>query len=226
MIMFEYTLARSKRKTLAIYIRNGNIDVRAPLNMPKRDIDKFIASKARLIADKLARSKEQLRKREAFAPDYGDTVMLRGVEYPLIAKAGARAGFNGEAFFLPSDLESEQIKSVCVRVYRRLAKIHLTDRVLHFAERMSVEPATVKVNGAKTLWGSCSAKNVLNFSWRLILADDAAVDYVVVHELAHIIEMNHSARFWALVERVLPDYRERRARLKVLRRKLDAEEWE
>jgi predicted metal-dependent hydrolase len=224
--MFEYTLTRSKRKTLAVYIRNGNIDVRAPLNMAKRDIDKFIASKARLIADKLARSKEQLRKREAFAPGYGDTVIFRGAEYPLVARPGTRAGFDCEAFFLPPDLEPSQIKLLCVKIYRRLAKLRLTDRVLHFAERMNVKPEAVKVNGAKTLWGSCSAKRVLNFSWRLILADDAAVDYVVVHELAHIIEMNHSARFWNLVESVLPDYRECKARLKALRRRLDAEEWE
>ncbi|MDR2568929.1 MAG: M48 family metallopeptidase, partial [Oscillospiraceae bacterium] len=75
-------------------------------------------------------------------------------------------------------------------------------------------------------WGSCSAKKSLNFSWRLIMADEDVIDYVVVHELAHLIEMNHSVRFWAVVERVLPDYRERQKWLRELQRKLNVEDWD
>jgi predicted metal-dependent hydrolase len=66
----------------------------------------------------------------------------------------------------------------------------------------------------------------LNFSWRLVMADDAAIDYVVVHELAHITEMNHSPEFWAIVAGVLPDYKERRRRLKLLQLRLNSEDWE
>jgi len=102
----------------------------------------------------------------------------------------------------------------------------MAERVAHYKEIMGVSPAAVKINGAKTRWGSCSAKKSLNFSWRLIMADDAAIDYVVVHELAHMFEMNHSERFWAIVAGVLPDYKERRKRLKELQRRLNAENWE
>ena len=84
----------------------------------------------------------------------------------------------------------------------------------HYAEWMGVTPTGVKITGAKTRFGSCSAKNSLCFSLYLMAYPDAAVDYVVVHELAHIRHKNHSPAFYAEVARVMPDYRERRKLLK------------
>jgi predicted metal-dependent hydrolase len=224
--MIDYTLKRARRKTLALYIRDGGAEVRAPLRMPKRDIDKFVASHAQWIKDKLAASRERAEAREAFALRYGDDLALCGATYPIVALEGTRAGFDGERFYFPPGLTSERIKFACAQIYRQLAKSYLTERVLHFARAMRVAPTAVKVNGAKSRWGSCSTKKSLNFSWRLLMADAAVIDYVVVHELAHITEMNHSARFWAIVEAVLPDYRERRNRLKVLQRRLAHEDWD
>jgi predicted metal-dependent hydrolase len=224
--VIPYTLIRSRRKTLALYIRNGGVEVRAPLRTPKRDIDNFVASKEKWIADKLAKSRERCLRREAFTLDYGGAVTFRGGSYPLTARDGTRAGFDGEAFYLPPDLSPEQIKATVVQIYRRLAKIHLTERVAHFAELMNTTPAIVKISGAKTCWGSCSAKGRVNFSWRLVMADDSVIDYVAVHELAHLREMNHSVRFWAIVGGVLPDYKARQARLKALQQRLSVEDWE
>jgi predicted metal-dependent hydrolase len=224
--MHDYTLIRSARKTLALYIRDDGLEVRAPLRMPKRDIDSFVASKQKWITDALARKREQSERREAFDLRYGDTVSYRGKQYPISAKDGNRAGFDDGRFYMPPGMSPEGVKYTCVRIYRMLAKRDLTERALDFAERMNVSPTAVKINGATTRWGSCSAKRSLNFSWRLIMADDGVIDYVVVHELAHIREMNHSARFWAIVESVFPDYRARRARLRELQRRLNGEDWE
>ena len=224
--MTDYTLIRSKRRTAAIHIKNGSVEVRAPKKMPKRDIDKFVASKEKWITERLAQSQSYADQREAFSLEYGDNVTFRGTEYPLAAKDGKRAGFDGERFYLPPDLQSEQIKSTVVQIYRRLAKLLLTERVGHYAGLMNVSPTAVKINGAKTRWGSYSAKKSLNFSWRLVMVSDAVIDYVVVHELAHITQMNHSARFWAVVAGVLPDYKERQKRLKELQKRLNTEDWE
>jgi len=224
--MIPYTLTRTNRKTIALHVRNGALEVRAPFKAPVRDIEKFVASKEKWITGKLAVSNERLAQRENFSLTYGDMVTYRGKEYPITAKDGNRAGFDGARFHMPPGLMPDQIKAVCVQVYRLLAKRDLTNRALHFAERMSVMPTAVKINGAKTRWGSCSTKKSLNFSWRLIMAKDDVVDYVVVHELAHIMEMNHSERFWAVVESVLPDFRERQGELKALQRRLGAEDWE
>jgi len=97
---------------------------------------------------------------------------------------------------------------------RARAKEILPQRVAHFADLMELSPTQVKVSSAKSRWGSCSSKGSLNFSWRLMLAGDEVIDYVVVHELAHLREMNHSPRFWAVVEQAMPDYQRRKKLLK------------
>lgn len=101
-----------------------------------------------------------------------------------------------------------------IAALRQKARDILPGRVAHYAEWMGVTPTGVKITGAKTRFGSCSAKNSLCFSLYLMAYPDAAVDYVVVHELAHIRHKNHSPAFYAEVARVMPDYRERRKLLK------------
>ena len=166
----DYTLIRTNRKTVAIYIRPGGlVEVRAPQRCPKRDIERFLASKKAWIDEKRKIVQARPEKTE---PDPA----------------------------LEANLRAQ-------------AKIILPQRVALYAGRMGVSPAQIKITGAKTRWGSCSAKGNLNFSWRLMLADAREIDYVVVHELAHLREMNHSPRFWAVVEAALPDYRERRKSL-------------
>ena len=222
--MMEYNLIRSKRKTLGLYIRGGVLEVRAPLKMPKHEIEKFIVSKEKWITNKLAHSQEQVRSSEKFQLDYGDSVLYLGNEYPVISKVGNRVGFEN-GFYVPPNLSSEEIRSACVQIYRMLAKRDITNRVIEFSKQMGVTPTAVKINGAKTRWGSCSSRKSLNFSWRLIMADSDVVDYVVAHELAHLIEMNHSQKFWTIVENTLPDYRQRKQRLRELNKRLAKEDW-
>lgn len=93
----------------------------------------------------------------------------------------------------------------------RMAKRVIPERVEYYAGIMGVSYGRITIREQKTRWGSCSSKGNLNFNWRLMLMPEGVLDYVVVHELAHRIEMNHSKDFWAAVEKVLPDYRERRA---------------
>lgn len=102
----------------------------------------------------------------------------------------------------------------------RAAKERIPRRVAYFAEQMGVTYGRITIREQKTRWGSCSSKGNLNFNWKLALMPEEILDYVVVHELAHRREMNHSGRFWAIVEEALPDYRERRGALKEWGRKL------
>lgn len=94
------------------------------------------------------------------------------------------------------------------------AKEHIPERVAYFASRMNISYGRITIREQKTRWGSCSSKGNLNFNWKLMLLPDKLLDYVVVHELAHRREMNHSPRFWAIVAAELPDFQERRQRLK------------
>ena len=94
------------------------------------------------------------------------------------------------------------------------ARAVLPGKVSHYAGLMGLRPSGITITGARTRFGSCSPKNRLCFSWRLMAYPEEAIDYVVVHELAHIVHRNHGPEFHALVESVLPDHRARRAMLK------------
>lgn len=100
------------------------------------------------------------------------------------------------------------------------AREALPQRVAYFSERMGLTPAGIKITSAKTRWGSCSAKNSLCFSYRLMLLPSDVIDYIVVHELAHIKVKNHSAAFYGEIARHQPDYKERVAKLKRIQREL------
>lgn len=101
-----------------------------------------------------------------------------------------------------------------IEEYRAKANVLIPERVAHFATVMGVTPTGIRITGAKKRFGSCSPKNALCFSLFLMQYPDDAIDYVVVHELAHILHHDHSTHFWATVETYMPDYKRRRALLK------------
>jgi len=225
--MIPYTLIRSNRKTLAIHItKDAAVEVRAPLKLAKAEIDKFVQSKEEWITAHLTAQAARAAEKSGFSLDYGDAVTVIGKPYTIAAREGSRVGYANEAFYMPAGLDSKHIKYACVQIYKLAAKNELTRRVADYAKRMNVKPTDVKINSATTRWGSCSGRNSINFSWRLIMAEDTVIDYVVVHELAHIKEHNHSPKFWAVVAGVLPDYKARQKKLKELQAKLARENWE
>ena len=146
----EYTLTRSNRKTCAIYVRHGAVEVKAPLKMPKADIDRFVMSKAGWIAKNLVQSQENSEQRKLFKLQYGDKLLYRGTEYPITAKPGNEVGFDNEVFFMPPNFSPEEIKRACIQIYRMLAIRDLSKKALDFSNRMGVMPSNVKINGAKT----------------------------------------------------------------------------
>ena len=113
-----------------------------------------------------------------------------------------------------------------MKLYRSEAKRVLNEKVHYFAEQMHARPTNVKINSARTRWGSCSGTNSLNFSWKLIMAPERAIDYVVIHELAHTFEHNHSAAFWNIVAAFMPDYKMQQSILKELGILLRTQNWE
>lgn len=104
-----------------------------------------------------------------------------------------------------------------IRSYMEKLRPVLRHRVDYYAGIMGVNYGRITIRDQKTRWGSCSSAGNLNFNWRLALLPEELLDYVVVHELAHRMEMNHSERFWAQVGRIIPDYKEKRKRLKAFR---------
>jgi predicted metal-dependent hydrolase len=222
--MIRYTLIKSERKTISITVTpDGKIVVKAPVRAKKTDVDCFIREKQEWIKSHVSIQQETARKREEFLSSRLEKLTFLGREYPVVLKKPY--GFDGECFTFP-DLPFEQLRPSIIGFYRNTAKAYIAERVDFFARQMGVKPSAVKINSARTRWGSCSAKASLNFSWKLMLADKKIVDYVVVHELCHIKEMNHSPQFWSEVEKILPDYQERKAALKLVQLKITQECWE
>ena len=166
--MREYSLIRSKRRTLSLEItRDLTVLVRAPLRCSRGEIDRFVQQHEDWIVTQLEKQKTRVQAH-------------------------------------PEPTE-EQRKELIER-----AKRDLPPKVAHYAAQMGVEPAGISITSARTRFGSCSGKNRLSFTWRLMEYPDEAIDSVVVHELAHIVHKNHGREFYALVESVLPDYKQRK----------------
>jgi predicted metal-dependent hydrolase len=104
-------------------------------------------------------------------------------------------------------VSADLAEGILERWYRQQAKAVVSGALELYRERMGVTYESLVIKDQKTRWGSCSSKGNLNFSWRLILAPKSVLDYVVVHELAHLREMNHSSRFWRIVEEYYGEYK-------------------
>ena len=127
--------------------------------------------------------------------------------FPVEYLDEGKAFYHKGTFFLCKGSE-EELCAQAQQLYRKIAREELSRRVAFYAQKMGVSPTAIRINGAKGRWGSCSGKNSLNFSWRLMMAPEHAVNYVVVHELCHILHHDHSREFWQEVERFFPDWKE------------------
>jgi len=221
----EFKLTRSNRRSLALHIRDGCVEIRAPFGLPEHRIQAFIAKKEKWIEVKLAESISRVKRRESFSLSYGDDIRYRGALYRITEMYGDKRGFIDTCFYIPPDLSPGEIKNYCTDVLKMQAGGLFPYVARRYIGLMAVSPAGFRVSNAKTIWGSCSAQNRINISWRLIMADDGVIEYIIVHELAHLLELNHSARFWAIIEHFIPDYKARRARLHSLQRELSYEDW-
>jgi predicted metal-dependent hydrolase len=117
---------------------------------------------------------------------------------------------------LPEPHTADTVRAALVKWYRRHAQGYFRTRVEHYSAKLAIEAPRVFISNARTQWGSCNAKREVRLSWRLMQAAPHIVDYVVAHELAHLRQMNHSERFWRVVEKLCPDYSSARAELNAM----------
>ncbi len=209
-------IIRSKRRTLALQVaKDATLIVRAPLRLSEDFIEKFIRKNLPWIHKKqeLARASAPLAPRQFRE---GEEFLYLGGRYRLVLAGGGMAPplllENSEFRLRPEYLENA--RGEFMAWYRARALEVLNQRVEFYSGTAGFKAGRIKINDARTRWGSCSPERNLNFSWRLIMAPAEVLDYVVVHELAHTVELNHSRKFWARVEKILPRYREARAWLR------------
>ncbi len=146
----------------------------------------------------------------------GDTIKYLGRDLTLELGAGRTAAWlEGDClrFSLAEPASAESVKAAIVKWYRTRAQPYFAERVNEFAPILGVALPRLLLSSARTRWGSCNARREVRLNWRLMQATAPTVDYVVVHELAHLVEMNHSRKFWKLVATACPHYREACAEL-------------
>jgi predicted metal-dependent hydrolase len=207
-------IIRSKRRTIALVItKDATLEVRAPCNASLDLIEKFVAEKISWIE----RKKNFVNKnRTNILPKNfvdGEEFIFEGNIYKL------QCG-NYEAISISSSLHFPkkflpQAKQHLTIWYKNQALKKIIRRVKHYSNITQLKYKSVKLTSAKRSWGSCSHKGSLHINWRLVMAPLNILDYVVVHELIHLVEKNHSKQFWHRVQTILPDYKEQKNWLKL-----------
>jgi len=206
-------LVRSKRKTLSLIVEtDGTLTVRAPLRMKAADIRAFLEAKSPWILRKQAEARKAAPAQHRYVD--GETFLYLGKQVPLRFVRDRKPALVLDRAFKLAQSAQPQAESAFQAWYKKQARAVLTERAGYFARKHGFEIEKIRITSARTRWGSCSAKKTLSFTWRLVMAPPEVVDYVVVHELCHLRELNHSRAFWAQVEAILPDYKGKRKWLK------------
>lgn len=214
---------RSSRRTVAIRVtEDGYAEILAPHRVTLAELRRIAEPYTERLAQDCAKMRERTKERETFTLQFGDRLRLLGGERELRIGKPGRIRYDDEAFYLPEDCD---LRLNVIELYKLAAKNYIPARVMQHAARMGLHVASVKINSAKTHWASCSARNTLNFAWYTIMATPEQVDYVIIHELCHMWEFNHSARFWQLVEQFCPEYKTHRAALRELGLVIAKENW-
>ena len=216
------TLRRTgRKKSILLTVRDGCVAILAPQRVSDAEIRELIARKAAWLRRKIANHTEAKRLTTRAFVD-GETFLFLGERYPLQVRDGpkARAELKAGVFIVhvlrshSTERHARSIRAAFLRWYKAEAATLIEDRVRQYAARMMLSPGQVSFRDYKSMWGKCTSDGDLTFNWKLVMAPLDIVDYVVVHELAHLRFLNHSAEFWSVVETAIPDYRLRRKWLK------------
>jgi predicted metal-dependent hydrolase len=217
----DYRLIRARRRSIGMEVHLDGLTVRAPLRIALREIEAALGERAKWILDSLAQWRS--RRRDVMPREWksGASIAFRGDTLALALHPSRRAGVAADLFHLvvrhPHAHDEHMVAQCVVDWLREQAQALVAPRVMHHVRRIGLRTApSVRLSNARCEWGSCNARGDIRLNWRLVQLPPALAEYVVAHEVAHIVELNHSRRFWDLVESLLPGHA-------ALRRELD--EW-
>lgn len=219
---FPYKVIRTDRKRSAsIEVVDDFVKVTVPENLSEQRVEDLIKKRVGLIRQKLKVNSDIIRPKPKEYVN-GETFTYLGRNYRLRVEESGVPGVKLVNGYLTVSLDRRTyegnsdgaIQTALKEWYQAKALIRLKHKTKRYALLMGVEPQLVEVKDYVARWGSCSKTGQLSYNWRIIIAPHQIVDYIVVHELCHLIEHNHGPKFWRNVESVLPDYRTQKAWLK------------
>ena len=212
--LVEYRFARRRRRTLGITVDADGLKVAAPLRAPWREVEAFLRHKERWI---LAKLDEWARVVPAPVLNCasGERLPLFGEPRELEVRRGRRGVREDGGRLIVSARRGSRPLPVLLSWLKQRALQALAPRATHYSARLGLAAPSVALSNARTQWGLCTEEGVIRLSWRLVHVPPALADYVVAHEVAHLVELNHSRRFWSVVGELYPAWREARERLEL-----------
>ncbi len=208
-----YTLTRSaaRRRSIGFRVVPGQgVLFRAPIRASVKTCEDILHTRAKWVLKHFTKAPPP--PKQTFK--HGATLTLLGkaftVQVQTAPKPKATFRTNTLTLAVPKPAQATALAKTW---FKKQAAEHFAERVPHWAKTMGLKHGPIRISDAKSRWGSCSHSNTLRFNWRLLMTEAELVDYVIVHELAHVPHKNHGPKFWAVVEEYMPDYKIRRKRL-------------
>lgn len=211
----EYVLKRSaKRKTIGLKIDHHGLTVHAPWRASEKWLKEVLEQNRGWIARKLLEVAQQ--KPRSLIWEEGAELLYLGQSIRLKFISGSNLSLAPPFLLINSmdDVSPSVLRSSVTHWYKSQAMANFSERTHHYALRLDLASPPLRLSNAQHLWGSCNNKGLIRLNWRLIQAPQQEIDYVIAHELAHLLELNHSPRFWRIVESIFPDYAEARLQLR------------
>ncbi len=224
-----YAFRRGRRRTIGLAVDAAGLTVSAPRWTPLAEVEAMLHERTRWVLRHLRAGDTERARALSERIAWGDGAQVPYLGQALTLKVERAQGRRSATAIgdgpdgpilqlrLPEHAPTEQLRELTEAWLVRQGRALFAQRLDHFAPQLGVRWQRLSLSSARTRWGSASASGAIALNWRLIHLEQALIDYVAVHELAHLHEMNHSARFWAHVQGVLPDYVERRRALRQVR---------
>lgn len=215
----EYQLVRGERKTVSLsFDKNFDLVVKVPLWLSDKEINEIIEKKAEWIMETRIRLQNaKLKEVKSQLPlETGDKLPYLGKNLTLTVvrepRKRGKVSMIGDRLLMwvPYEANYEFKRACIVAWYRKQAAYIIGRKAKAYAEKLKVTYSEIHIKDQRTRWGSCSGMKNLNFSWRLVMTPDSVCDYVIIHELCHLVHMNHSPEFWNLVEKMCPPYKQQK----------------
>ncbi|MCM3110705.1 M48 family metallopeptidase [Lederbergia lenta] len=212
----QFEIHYKKRTSIGVTIDGyGTIAVQAPKGTPDNIVIQLLEEKWDLIQHTLKEIKDRLQGPQKKVYEYGESFLFLGKNYPIqifqdINIMKEHVVFEKDKLHIyVNQSDTAKIKQALKRFYYQQCKVLVEKSVSSYQNSFKTKPRSIRISDSKTTWGTCDSKLHLTFNWRLAMAPREVIDYVVVHEMCHMVHLNHDRSFWRLVGKIMPDYKEK-----------------
>lgn len=212
----DFNIIYKRRKTIGIYIDlYGRIELQVPKDTTKDTIISLIEDKWEWINQKSKEMKDRIAGPTDKVYDHGEEFMYMGKAYPILIFSNTSDQQDYIVFevnqlhIYVKEHKDEAIKIVLKRFYYQQCKALIEKRIRIYQSEFKMKPRSIRITDDNSNWGTCNSRLELTFNWKLAMAPLEVIDYVVVHEMCHMVHLNHERSFWRLVGKILPDYEQR-----------------